>query len=268
VWANEEQTISNHIEPALDDFVGTLTSAFLRRVVPKTLLVIAYATGSLRLRQDRSKESIQLYDRGAINAKAMVRENGFDPQHDMMGDEEFKKWLLVKIFGSGSPDPDQMSEILRLLTGYFVPAGDSESAPKEPAGAGQPRNLDGPTRKGPPSVQHDHSPAPYSALAASCEVLILRALEKTGARLLNDGARGRNRDRSTPLIEAHLVASIDHTYIGAEFDFSLADKALARFPEGVRAPALDFMSTYCAHLYNTNGKYDPEHVDQVLRTLA
>lgn len=165
VWANEEQTISAHIEPALDDFTAALTSGFLRSAVEGTDKVIGYDTASLRLRQDRSREAIELYDRGALKAEVMLRENGFDPQSDQMSDAEFKKWLLIKIAG-GSATPEQVNESLRLL-GVVLEAdlGGSEGGKRETTrhpGTNEPRNLDGHPYEGPPRVQNDHSPAPFA----------------------------------------------------------------------------------------------------------
>src|SRR5690349_1716038 len=72
VWANEEQTISAHVEPALDDFVMVLTSGFLRLVVDDTELVIGYDTAALRLRQDRSKEAMELNARGLLSGEVTL----------------------------------------------------------------------------------------------------------------------------------------------------------------------------------------------------
>src|SRR5690348_5857657 len=87
VWVNEEKTIANHAEPALDEFVGVLTVSVLRLIVSDTKLVIAYDSKTLRMKQDRSKESMELYDRGLVSGEVVVRENGFDPENDMMDEQ-------------------------------------------------------------------------------------------------------------------------------------------------------------------------------------
>lgn len=145
VWANEEQTISAHIEPALDDLVSVLTEV-VRTVVEDSDKVVAYGTAALRLRQDRSKEAIELYDRGVIKAEVMVREVGFDPSNDMMDEAEHKMWLLNRIV-SGQFLPEQMAAALALL-GVDVPMpvvsgnpGQDRQieAPKDRAGRDQPQ---------------------------------------------------------------------------------------------------------------------------------
>lgn len=268
IWAAEEQTISAHIEPALDDFVHFLTLGLIRRVLPASELVVSYDTSSLRLRQDRSKESIELYDRGALRAATMVRENGFDPTIDMMDDTEFRKWLLVKIAG-GSATPEQVQESLRLL-GVVLNVdvsgngeGSGGAATAHP-GTNEPRNLDEHPYEGPPRVDHDHNPAPYSALLASCEGLVLRALERAGNRVLNDHKRGRDKDRTTPAHLAHMTLTPEQRQETPPFDFGLAPTMLA----GLGAADIDgltrAMGRYCRDLYASGDGYDRETLSEYL----
>lgn len=261
-WAKQEQAISTHVEPALDIFTGSLTSAFLRSVVDGTDKVIAYDTASLRLRPDRSKEALEWYDRGVMKAQVALRETGFDPENDMMDNEEFKRWLLVKIAG-GSATPDQVNESLRLLGVVLnVPmAGEigggvsgNEPAPGQP-GRNEPPSLEQHPYEGPPRVQHDQTDAPYNALHASCEGLVLRALEKAGNRLLNDGKRGRDKDRSTPAHMAHLVAG---GQTAPEFDFTLVPTVFAHLPAQEQAAIGVAMHRYCVDLYDKGEAYTRE----------
>jgi hypothetical protein len=149
VWANEEQTISAHIEPALDDLVAVLTVSFLRQAVDGTDKVIGYDTATLRLRQDRSKEALEWYDRGVLKAEVALRETGFDPDSDIMEPDEHKMWLLNKLV-SGSPSPEQMQAALLILTGVDLPVlepvsgnpAPRDAAPKQIAGPDQPPSLE------------------------------------------------------------------------------------------------------------------------------
>jgi hypothetical protein len=268
VWANEEQTIVAHIEPALDDFVGVLTTAVLRAVYPDTLLVIGYDTASLRLRQDRSKEAVELYDRGLLSGEVTLREVGFDPEHDKMNDNEFKRWLLVKIAG-GSATPEQVNESLRLL-GVVLKVPEltgSEPAPGQP-GRNAPKSLDEHPYEGPPRVQHDQTPAPYGALVLSCEGLVLRALERRGNRLLNDGKRGKDRDRVTPPHMAHLSTAINHTVIGQDFDFGLAPTVLGDLPAAKLDQVTRQMGEFCAELYRNGEPYTRDALVAALEGAA
>lgn len=258
VWANEEQTISTHVEPALDRFVSILTVAYLRPAVPKTDKVVAFDSASMRMRQDRSKESIELYNLGLLNGETTLRENGFDPQNDMMSDKEFRKWLLKRIAG-GSASPDQVNESLRLLGIVLnVPASGSsarsDAAPGISDRNGPPSLKDHPYQ-GPPREQHDHSPAPFSASDAAAEVLVLRALEKAGNRLLNEGKRGKDRDRSTPAHLAHVATPVENV---PEFDFSLAASVFGDLPAAAQAEKERQMRELCAELYRTGSPYARE----------
>lgn len=258
VWANEEQTISAHIEPALDDLVATLTTSVLRNAVEGTDKVIGYDTATLRLRQDRSKEAMEWYDRGVLKAEVALRETGFDPTSDMMDDDEHRLWLLNRIV-SGSATPEQMQAAFFLITNeklpVEVPVG--ESAPGIPGRNDTPSLEDHPY-EGPPRVDHEHNDAPFSAREAAAEVLVLRALEKTGNRLLNDGKRGKDRDRTTPPHLAHLTVSAGRPVMGGEFDFSLASTALSDLPAKSLDRTIRSLGEYCAHLVNEKEPYTRE----------
>ena len=114
-WQIEEQTIKMHLEPTLDLVVNSLTVGYLRPLMTDETATdeIAYSTEALRLRPDRSKESMELYNMGQLKADVMVTENGFSTS-DMPDDTEFRKWLLTKV-ASGSATPEQVQAALALL---------------------------------------------------------------------------------------------------------------------------------------------------------
>lgn len=272
VWANEEQTISVHIEPALDVFVEILTNAFLRPAVPETTLVIGYNTASLRLRQDRSEESIKLYELGLLKGEVTLRECGFDPTHDMMDDKELARMILVGAL-RGSWTPEQMGVMGELigiagLTGLPGVSGN----PGGVDGKSQPTNTDGIENRGAPEEQHDHSPAPFSAVHAASEALVVRALEKNGAKLLNSGLRGRERDRKTPPIKAHVVlkasGDLERTVSSLEFDFSSAMITLGDLPRSQRKEIVDRLARFCADLTNKGQAYERQALTPVLEDVA
>lgn len=274
VWANEEQTISAHIEPALDVFVSVLTSAVVRSIVPDTPRMVAYDTATLRLRQDRSKEALEWYDRGVLKADVALRETGFDPTNDRMDDAEHKMWLLNRIAG-GSATPEQVQAAL-LLMGITLPAAVAPVSGNEPArddaapgisDRNLPPSLDEHPYEGPPRVQHDQTEAPFSTLHASSEVLVLRALEKAGNRLLNDGKRGRDKDRTTPPHLAHVTASVAGPLSPPEFDFGLVPTVFAARPAAEQAAIGGALHRYCARLYTEGQPYSREGLITALEGL-
>lgn len=272
VWANEEQTISAHIEPALDTFVGTLTASFLRNAVDGTQYVIGYDTATLRLRQDRSKEAIELYDRGLLKGEVTLREVGFDPDNDRMDDDEKKMWLLNRIVG-GSASPEQIQAALTLL-GVTLPLtpspapGSGQAEGKALPGRSQPPSLEDHPYEGPPREQHDHTPAPFALnspeIVAASEVLVLRALEKAGNRLLNDGKRGRDRDRSTPLHLVHMAVASESTFGASDFDLGLASTVFGDLPAVQRARIEGRLAGFCENLYANRAPYTRDGLREAL----
>jgi hypothetical protein len=282
MWANEEQTISTHIEPALDIFVSSLTSGYLRSVVENTEKVVGYDTATLRLKQDRSKEALEWYDRGVLKAAVALKENGFDPDTDMMTKQEYQTWLTNKV-ATGTVAPEQIQAALKVLGvdleleplpgaagGYEDGSGPAVSGNPAPKGIsngnGAPSLETHPKADGKPTEQHDHSAAPYAVREAKCEALVLRALEKAGNRLLNDGRRGRDKDRTTPAHMAHITATLSDTgWSASDFDFSLA----ATVFDGASAAELrDLtakMGAFCADLYNNQRPYAHSDLMGVLR---
>lgn len=263
-WAKQEQAISTHVEPALDIFVGSLTASYLRTAVEGTDKVLAYDTASLRLRQDRSKEALEWYDRGVMKAEVALRETGFDPETDMMDAKEFERWLLVKLAG-GSATPEQVQAAM-LLLGVPLPVQPSpelEPAPGQP-GRNLPPSLEGHTPQGPPEGDHDHNDAPYSLIVASCEGLALRALEKAGNRLLNNGKRGRDKDRDTPAHMAHLVAG---GQTAPEFDFTLLPTVFSDLPAARQAAIGVALNRYCTDLYDKGEAYSRQGLMEAVKGL-
>lgn len=262
IWSDEERTISSHIEPALDDFVAILTTSFLRVAVEGTGKVVGYDTATLRLRQDRSKEAIELYDRGLLNSEVTLREVGFDPANDKMSDKEFRRWLLVRLAG-GSATPDQVRAAF-LLLGVDLPASLDlyDESGEAPGQRSLPRSLKDHPYEGPPREDHDHKPAPYGVLSARCEGLVLRALEKAGNRLLNDGKRGRDKDRSTPPHLAHTVADVAEP---PEFDFTLLPTALDGVSAKDQALVEARLRNFCAALYQKGLPFTREELNVALR---
>lgn len=102
---------------------------------------------------------------------------------------------------------------------------------------------------------------------ATCEVLVLRALEKAGNVLLNDRKRGRDRDRTTPKHHAHVTATIERTVLGAEFDFGLASTALGDLPAKALDSTIRSMGEYCAHLYNSGEAYSRDGLIAAVKGL-
>lgn len=191
-WQIEESSIKAHIEPALEVVAASATT-LLRDALDDDDVIVLYDTSALRLRPNRSKEAMELYDRGEIKAKALLRETGFADE-DEMDDTEREQWLLRKV-ASGSATPDQVEAALRLLGVQIDTRGEGETREARP----DPSLREHPERGLP---DEDGTPAAKAAtLQTACDALVLRALERAGNRL---GNRTRARPPGIEATEMYL----------------------------------------------------------------
>lgn len=190
-WQIEEATIKMHIEPMLDVVTNSLTVSYFRVAMDEaeTDEVVAYSTESLRLRPDRSKEAFELWDRGVLKTEVLLKENGFRPT-DAPDDEEFKRWMLVKI-ASGSATPEQVQAALQSL-GVPIEVSGEGTRPSLPA----PSLVDHPSKPRTPDE---------SALLAASDALVYRALERAGNRLRQAGVK----PPGVPSYETHLFVKVN-----------------------------------------------------------
>jgi hypothetical protein len=185
-WQIEESSIKAHIEPALEVICAALTTDCLRKVVPGTKAVVAFDTAALRLRPNRSKEALELYDRGEIDGDALRRETGFEGT-DAMQPPELQAWLLKKVAG-GSATPEMVNKAIELLVGVDLGgSGDTmrEARPdpslRDHPSQDIPDGPSAPTRR----RMEEEGDARAAALYATCNALAYRALERAGNRLKN-----------------------------------------------------------------------------------
>lgn len=181
-WAIDESAVKVHATPPLELIVSSLTVGHLqpnladRGVRDTSDYAVLADTSQMRTRPNRSKEALELYDRGRITSEALLREVGFDPE-DAMGDNEFKRWLLVKI-ASGSTTPEQVVAAARQL-GVELPTITLERVDAETQEARPTPSLREHPQQGPPE---DDQP---ELLVAVAESISLRALERAGNRIKN-----------------------------------------------------------------------------------
>lgn len=191
-WSVEEAAIKVHTEPLLGIITASLTTGYLRPFlehegVPDFEHYSFEAdTSALRLRPNRSKEALELYDRGALNRRTLLVENGFDPEVDLMDPREYREWLLQKI-ASGSTTPDQVAMAARLLTEVSLPGTvDQGQITQE---ARPTRSLEEhPTRELPDedttqTITASAAPFVVDGLVLAAEQMVYRALERAGNKL-------------------------------------------------------------------------------------
>lgn len=166
-WLIDESAIKAHIEPLLALVTNAITIGYLRPAMDdSTEFKVTADTARMRLRPDRSKEALELYDRGELDGEALRRETGFD-EDDAPTPEQYQDWLLRRVAG-GSATPEQVGAALQILGVDLGPASNAI-----------------PTRETRPSRtlrEHPKRGIPED-LAAVSEVLVFRALERAGNRM-------------------------------------------------------------------------------------
>jgi len=255
-WQVEEASIKSHTEPLLQIITTSLAEAYLRPYLEEAAgmskedarkFTFHADTAKIRLRPNRSKEAIELYDLGELSAEAMLRENGFDPA-DAMGDDERKVWLTKKVAG-GSTTPELVAWALKLM-GVDVPASAlvTETAPTE--APSDPSLLEHPTRDLPDSGD---------GIAAAAAVMF-RAMERAGARLKNKyksylvpGAESVPNERVYRY--AHITPDmVDDLLVGA---WDCVDTL------GIKVSPLA-LDRYARHLLTTNEPFHPKQLSAAL----
>lgn len=263
-WQVDESAIKSHSEPLLQTITSSLTSGYLRGLALSILgdedeagrYSFGADTSEMRMRPNRSKESIELYNLGAVSKNTMLRENGFDVENDAMGADEFKEWMRQKV-ASGSTTPELVEAALReagvLIQFERAPEKSSEETQEaRPA----PSLKDHPVR----DVPQD------STLVAAAEVMVYSALKRAGNKLKNkmqgvpfDGdAADRYLHDSIPTI----TASAADDLLEGSWDI------VERYDYGVPARVLQQeLHSYTKNLLTTRTRPNREHLAARLATI-
>lgn len=201
-WQIEEASIKAHTEPLLNVILSGLTTGYLRPFLETEGVedfadyTIEADTSEMRLRPNRSKEAMELYDRGELTGVALRRENGFDPS-DAPDQDELIFWLKKKV-ATGQTTPDQVVAALTQL-GVILPATPApEGGPVEVVHEGRPTPSlrRHPVRSEPDPEESEAEGAKIAASAApnplvlASDQMVKRALERAGNRL-KARAKGR-----------------------------------------------------------------------------
>lgn len=182
-WQVEESSIKAHVEPPLHHIANVLTREFLGPYSDVDGAVIGVDTSRFRLRPNRSKEAVELYDRGVLSREALVRETGFGDD-DISDEQELRRWLLLQMV-KASWSPDQAQQAAKELgVDLRIPLADN--APREARPT--PSLKEHPTRDRPERSRSDPDWEPYpseekAAAASAVTMLAHRAMERAGNRL-------------------------------------------------------------------------------------
>lgn len=264
-WQIEESTIKMFIEPMAELVVNALVVSYVRTIAPDETDEVIADTSALRLRPDRSKEAIELWQQGAISTARMLQENGFEVT-DMPDDDEIKLHFLRKI-AAGSATPEQVEAALEMLgitlnsSRYQLEQGPTrETRPDESL-------EDIPTKPRTPGEDAPIIPQENAALLAACDGLVYRALEKAGNRVLNARTRGKDRPVGVDPLSVHCDQQINGQGPKLLTDaFTFAPQVL----KGIANPTLvvPALQDYCLGLFESQEPHTKErlaaHLKEVL----
>ncbi|ALY10552.1 portal protein [Arthrobacter phage Tank] len=205
-WQADESAIKAHAEPLLKIITTALGSHYLRPLLKDdpefmgmrlSAFSVAADTSEMRLRPNRSKEALELYNLGELSGAALRRETGFD-ERDKMGDDELAIWLTRKV-AQGSTTPEIVEAALKELGVRLTIIRPVEDAPQETVeGRPAPSIKDHPTNDIPDQERssdrkqaRDAGRVPSAdierkaSLLAASEQVVIRALERAGNKLKN-----------------------------------------------------------------------------------
>lgn len=207
-WQADESAIKSHTEPLLKIITTALGREYLRPLLADdpayagdrlSAYSVAADTSEMRLRPNRSKEALELYNLGELSGEALLRETGFDA-NDKMDKDELALWLTRKV-ALGSTTPELVEAALKelgvKLTVVRPEAADALTAPGT-EGRPAPSLQDHPENNIPdPQVSSDRKQAREegrvpsanierkASLIAASEQVVFRALERAGNKLKN-----------------------------------------------------------------------------------
>lgn len=254
-WQIEESSIKVQAEPLLDLIVNAITVGYIRVITDDDADLVAFDTSQLRLRPNRSKEAMELYDRLELSGDSLRRETGFSPD-DKPEEEEFKTMLIRKIAG-GSATPQQVADAL-LLLGIAGISGDENTGPTRETRP-DPSLEDHPTQGMPDRADE-------ASLHATAEMLVFRALERAGNRL-------RSLRQTRPPCAAADTYLLLHAKAG-DLDKVLEDawtcipRVLPRLAEEQRAVVASALDSYTRRLLLEQEEFDRPTMERFLSTTT
>lgn len=210
MWLSDENSVKIHAEPTLKIVVTSLSSGYLRPalqgvVEDPTRFRYTPDTSQMRLRPNRSKESLELNDRLILSDAATARENGFIESDLMTPTERAEKLLLLAAKGSTTPEI-----VAAALRKSGVDLGITVTDNRPPVeGRPTPSLQDHPVRELPaaPTNAATTAAATMGLLFAS-EQLVDRALQRAGNRLKTQMPLQLRKEITTPANRLYRTAQI------------------------------------------------------------
>lgn len=272
-WQIEESTIKLFVEPMLGLVCNALTVSYLRPLLEDDSAVLDgienYAeltppskidefviadTQKLRLRPDRSKEALELNDRGILKDEIAAHENGFGSD-DLMNENDRKAWLLRKV-ASGSATPEMVNAALELM------GVDLGLTPAE---------LGENNRESRPAPSLEEHPPPKAmpeaaALLAASDALVFRALERAGNRIRQDAGI---KPPGVPAFKIHTMHAVNGSADRYLHDaWSCAPQVLEGAGVTDVEKVIGTLDAYCRSLFAEQAEHNRERLAKWLEAAS
>jgi len=274
-WQADESSIKSHTEPLLKIITTSLASGFLRPLLKDDkdftgdirAFSIGADTSEMRLRPNRSKEALELYNLGELSGRALIRETGFDDD-DAMDEKERALWFTRKV-AAGSTTPELVEAALRelgvdLTVVRDVVAGEligTEGRPQPSIAEHPTQDLPDPEESERRKDARDAGNVPSAdrerkyALIAAAEQIVIRALERAGNKLKTKMGGLKVNCKAAELYQ--FVGADDTEFLLADAWTQVADIA-HRY--GVHDDWLTpMLNTYCTELMSTKTPHTYDH---------
>jgi hypothetical protein len=271
-WQIEDSLIKSHSEPLLALITEALTTDYLRVVLIEGGMAeeealtfsIGADTSEMRLRPNRSKEAIELNDRGQLSDAAVRRENGFE-ESDAMDDAGFKRWLLTKL-AQGSPDTSAVRAAAKQLGVDLGPDPAVQDVDTAREDKPLPRSLEEHPRQDIPDTRD----ADAASLLAAGEAALFHALTRAGNRLKSTSSAIQGLPEGTPAMDRYQYVTLTKQQLDHVLVDAWPNLERLTLPMGVQRDEFETaLDNYARLLISTRQPYDREvlgrYLDRVLR---
>lgn len=277
-WQADESAIKAHAEPLLKIITTALGSHYLRPLLYDdesfdgenlSDYSIVADTSEMRLRPNRGKEAIELYNLGELSGATLRRETGFD-EGDAMDKDELALWLTRKV-AMGSTTPELVEAALKELGVTLTVVRETDDVSRETEDGETQEGRPAPSLKELPTVgipdqqrSADRKEAraegrvPSSdveraaSLMSACDQIVLRALERAGNRIKSK----TNSKFSVPAAELHcfvVTENVDDVLVDAWSYIPMVAKRLGLDPAALTADLQEYTAglilSQTAHTY-------------------
>jgi len=208
-WQIEESVIKLQIEPLLARIADALTKGYLRPALKAAGIkdpekyTFWFDTSPLAIRPDRQADAFQMYGVNAIGQDSLRKAGNWN-EDDAPTKDEMERQLALQLIQTtpallASPD---IQKALGISWDVSAALGGAAPVPTDQAA------IDATTQRGLPSMPQDTAtPAQEAALLVGADMVMRRAFELAGKRLLVRGNRGQFANVATT--ELHTKIAVD-----------------------------------------------------------